>query len=94
MQPDGRRNDGPLLILTRSFLLAYLGIGLAMVWLWDTMGRQDCHSHPLVVSWKGIQVCASATQANLWKIGDVAFWAFAVLTIVSSLLLKFRRGRS
>jgi hypothetical protein len=93
MQRLESNKDRAWKLVTRLALAAFLGTGFAMMWLWDTMAEQSCSNHPRVVVWKGIRACATATQANFWRIGTVALVALVLLTIASSLFLKARRAR-
>lgn len=83
----------PMRIVCRLCLVAFLGTGLAMMWLWDTMTRQSCATYPQAVFWKGIRVCASASQAQLWRLGTVALVTLAIATIATSLLIKMKRAQ-
>ena len=85
--------DGALGVICRMCLAAFLLTGLAKFWLWDTMTQQSCATHPSIVVWKGIHVCASPMQARVWRIGDLALIALVIATIGSSLAIKARRAR-
>lgn len=72
---------------------AFFAIGLAMMWLWDTMSRQSCATHPQTVAWKGIHVCASAAQAWLWHIGCVALIVVILAPLGTRFFVKARRRK-
>jgi hypothetical protein len=93
VQQPIEKKDGALGVICRICLGAFLLVGLAKLWLWDTMSQQSCSTHPRIVVWKGVHVCASPMQAGLWRIGDVALVALVIATIGSSLAVKARRTR-
>jgi len=85
MQQNEPNIEAVFRTVLRLCLAALFALGLAMMWLWDTMFRQSCATHPQTVGWKGISVCASARQALLWHVGSVAL----VVVILAPLGTKF-----
>jgi hypothetical protein len=93
MQPFEPNNDRLFGIVLRLAVACVFGTAVAMFWLWDTMSRQECFDHTYTVTWKGIRVCASATQAHLWQAGSVSLVVFLLLPLGTNLFAKLWRGR-
>ena len=93
MQQNEPNFEAAFRTVLRLCVATLFAVGLAMMWLWDTMSRQSCAMHPQTVVWKSIRVCASTGQVWLWHIGSVAMVVVIVAPLGTKLFAKVWRRR-